>query len=107
MGAQLGHVRRLNKTCASAIYACLLVVLSCGPWDSQAAEPADSDGQYLGGTTSVGSDLEISDEIDRAKPCNLTRWRDDLERLVGAERRRETFDWRLRLTWALRSRSPR
>lgn len=63
--------------------ACLLVALSCSTWASHAAEPAGDDGQYLGGTTSIGSDLAVSDEIDRAAPWDLTRWRDDLAERHG------------------------
>ena len=35
-----------------------------------------------------------------------TRWRGDLERLQEGTRKRKTFDWRARLTWALRARTP-
>ena len=31
------------------------------------------------------------------------RWREDDDVLVGAIQRRETFDWRARLTWMLQS----
>jgi hypothetical protein len=33
------------------------------------------------------------------------RWREDLKQLEGAGRARKTFDWRVRLTWALESRT--
>ena len=29
------------------------------------------------------------------------RWREDLEQLLNTQRKREVFDWRLRLTWRL------
>jgi len=32
-----------------------------------------------------------------------TRWREDLQQPISASNRRHTFDWRLRLTWALRT----
>jgi hypothetical protein len=35
------------------------------------------------------------------------RWRDENEQLQDTLRKRETFDWRVRLTWALASRSSR
>jgi hypothetical protein len=35
------------------------------------------------------------------------RWREENEQLQGSLRKRETFDWRLRLTWALESRRTR
>jgi hypothetical protein len=31
------------------------------------------------------------------------RWREDLKQLADATEKRHTFDWRLRLTWALRA----
>ena len=32
------------------------------------------------------------------------RWREELELVSGAARKRDEFDWRLRVTWRLRSR---
>jgi len=34
-----------------------------------------------------------------------TRWREDLQQPISASNPRHTFDWRLRLTWALRTRT--
>ena len=31
------------------------------------------------------------------------RWREDLERLVGAERKQRSFDWRVRFTWVFKT----
>ena len=33
------------------------------------------------------------------------RWRKDLESVIGSARDRKTFDWRVRLTWALQRRT--
>ncbi len=36
-----------------------------------------------------------------------SRWREELDALVGAARKRDTFDWRVRLTWRLEQRTSR
>lgn len=37
--------------------------------------------------------------VPRAQVELNVRWREDLDKLIDADRRREQFDWRLRLTW--------
>ena len=42
--------------------------------------------------------------VPRAQVELNVRWREDLDKLVGADERREQFDWRLRLTWRFETR---
>ena len=35
------------------------------------------------------------------------RWREENQRLLGTSRKRETFDWRVRLTWVFKTRNSR
>jgi hypothetical protein len=43
--------------------------------------------------------------IPRAQVEVNVRWREDLDKFIGADQRREQLDWRLRLTWLLERRS--
>lgn len=56
----------------------ILIALTLLSWFAAASEPDDVDEQFLGGTASIGNDLEVAGEIDRKSPWNISAFRNDL-----------------------------